>query len=387
MKIVLAGIFLTGLLVALKANASGAPGLTYLGAFQLPETKGKKTFNYTMGPMAVAEDGKSLFILGNIKQHSVAQVSIPQTLGHDDYPYARLLQPFKYLFSKKLLTNVDNLNRVTGLMHWQNQLLVNGVEYYDADASARQTTMIVRDAADLANSPLDGFYKVAGAARAAGWASPIPEKFSDVLGGHFLFGHSANVPINGRNSLGPSLFVAESLPGRDFPLDQVVKTRSLLNFPLKQRMHMDLPNKSRQNKLWTYNSIAFIGLLTPQMDYLAIGHSGGHESGIGYKLKRSNGRKCFGYCPRDPKDSSAYFWLFDADILIKSAKKEIKPYEARPSAFGALSLPQLQKPLKAAAYHSETQRLYVMESHRLRGKNHSFPLIHVYQLEFAKGVD
>jgi hypothetical protein len=93
---------------------------------------------------------------------------------------------------------------------------------------------------------------------------------------------------------------------------------------------------------------------------MVIGTSGGHESGVGYKPKQDNGKRCPGPCAYNHKDYANYFWLYSLGEAERVANSEIEPFEARPYAFGPLPVFSLGRLLIGADYHEETGRLFIM---------------------------
>ena len=91
----------------------------------------------------------------------------------------------------------------------------------------------------------------------------------------------------------------------------LILTDSLMDFSLKHPIVPDQYNKSLKNNLWTELSAAHYGFIIPNTSsYLVIGKSGGHNSGIGYKITQDNGRECGGPCSVKAGDSYNYFWFF-----------------------------------------------------------------------------
>ena len=82
-------------------------------------------------------------------------------------------------------------------------------------------------------------------------------------------------------------------PLLDFSLKQILRDKS--TYPIVTDVNSILYNRDGRNKLWTILSNAAYGFIIPNTrTYLTIGFSGGHESGIGYKITQNNGNQCGG---------------------------------------------------------------------------------------------
>ncbi|MHC4400622.1 MAG: hypothetical protein ACYTG0_13180, partial [Planctomycetota bacterium] len=287
----------------------------YVGAFRLPSRKyGESDLNYSQGPIALNPDRHSLFIVGHAHQQAIAEFAIPELVDGTDLADLNMagdpIQPFATVLDRASGGNPEGNNRIGGMLYVSGpdgpELLVNAYEYYDAPGDNRLSMLVVRDANDLAKSDVDGYFKLQGRpGHTAGWMSPIPAEWRSVLGGDFLTGNSSGIPIISRASVGPSAFVFN-------PLDVVgeksvatpVSTTKLLDFSLAHRLHDDLSNESRQNDLWNHLSRAVNGIIVPgTRTYATFGHSGGNESGVGYKIVQDNGRRTGGYSSFAVKDN------------------------------------------------------------------------------------
>ena len=93
----------------------------------------------------------------------------------------------------------------------------------------------------------------------------------------------------------------------------------MLGYRLDRPLKKDLFNEKGNNAVWTHLSQARFGFIVPGTStYATFGSSGGHQSGVGYKLERPNANPCGGYCPQDPSDQYNYYWLWDMKDLLKA---------------------------------------------------------------------
>ena len=97
---------------------------------------------------------------------------------------------------------------------------------------------------------------------------------------------------------------------------------------------------------------------------MTLGWSGGHQSGIGYKLIRSDG-ECGGFCSADPADNGNAFWLWDLDDIRRVKAGVLLPHEIKPYAHGPWDLPFQTNPspdfnrVGGGSYDAETGTLYL----------------------------
>ena len=352
--------------------------LDYAGAFRLPAAPfGASDLNYSEGPIEVF--GSSIFLVGHAHHQAIAEFEIPSLVHSsvlDDLEMASPpLQPFSTILSRAPL-NPEGLDRIAGLK-WVDgaagpELLVNAYEYYDAPGDNRRTTLVIRDPGDLAGSVIDGFYALEGAARVAGWMSPVPSEWQEALGGPMIAGASSGIPIISRTSVGPSAFAFDprSLAGQG-ALDTPVPTRPLLEYDLATPLHDDLSNTSGGNRLWTHLSRAIYGFIVPgTRTYLTLGQSGGHgPEGVCYKcVPLGSDAACGGYCARDPADYGLYYWAYDASDLEAAAGGERGPETIRPYASGPFPAPFATSELGGGAFDAAAGLLYLTMQRADRGQ-------------------
>lgn len=360
----------------------------FIGGFRLPlNTKGDSRIAYSQGVFALRTTGDSFFMVGHAQHQAVAEFEIPALNRRkeiSDWPFAKFKQPFSKIFLRASSGNPQKINRVTGMREIEGQLVINAMEYYDADANARDTTLIVRDANNLRESTIDGFFQLKGAAHAAGWISEIPKVWQKALGSEYLVGNASTLAINSRLSIGPSAFTAHfwGVLNSD-EKSGVILTKDLMDFSLKHPITDDLYNKSLKNDLWTELSSAYYGFIIPgTSSYLVVGKSGGHNSGIGYKITQDNGRKCGGPCSLKNKDTYNYYWLFDVGefLSVKAGKKQA--YQTLPYQYGFFDLSNTNPYIIGADYDSSKGLLYVVfeSEDKIQSVYEAAPVVRVYKI-------
>lgn len=347
-------------------------------------TAGSSRVAWNPGPMAVSNDGGSLWIAGHTHHFSLARFELPSPVYStevEDYPIAEVADAFVRIDPPDVEGKAPD--RITGMAQIGHSLVVNVAEYYDADADNLQTTVVFDDAWNLISSQR-GYFRMQGAVHAGGWISPVPKVLQDVLGGPYLAGFASNLPINGRSSMGPSLFVWHPATVLDpsKPAAQIA-TRRLIDYSLRHPLSGDLRNNGGDNTLWTELSSAAYGFFTPgNSHYLVVGSSGGHKSGVGYKITQENGYRCGGWCANDYRDVGSYFWMYSLEDLLDVHCARREPHDMRPTDFGELPVFTLERGVAGADYDPATGRLYLLMSgaDNTQSRYENQPVLLIYQL-------
>jgi len=361
---VILNLVLVGLVFAQEPTKNFT--ISELGSFRIKGLNiGDSNISYPQGTIALNSDAKSLFLVGRVNKQAITEISIPKLVKSNQVEkleFATYIQPFREFLSRVPSGNKEKLNRILGMRVIDGQLFVNAVEYYDADAKNRDTTFIVRDANDLKNSPVAGFFQLKGRAHAAGWISKIPKPWNERLSADYLTGSSSSVPINSRLSMGPSAFTFYPFGVLEPEIKGgLIITDALLDFSISNPLHKDLNNEFRQNNLWTEISGATFGFIIPETNfYLTIGNSGGHKDGVGYKYKYPNGKVCPGSCPKNPNDHSNYFWLWDMNELYEVFNGKISSFSPRPLEVGVFDENHPKREIIGADYDPTKSILYVV---------------------------
>jgi len=404
---------------------------TYKGAFIMNRNAryGVSDNKYAAAIIELSADRSSFYFAGRKKDGAIAEFELPKLVISDNTRDLNITNEVKQNYSSvfnyglkkkgacsekaevvnRIPTgNTQCINRITGMMLHDGMLVVNGIQYYDANKPNTHTTILIADPSDLKASTIYGFFSLDGAAHAAGWMSEVPPEWQQTLGGDILTGFASNFPIISRNSVGPSAFIVNSndinpssAPGSRIP------AKTLMDFSLANPLHPDtcnnnqtalctgktngkLPPEVGTNKLWTKKSWAVYGFIVPgTRTYAVFGSSGGHFSGIGYKIVEDNGNLCPGTCPVKSDDYYNYYWFFDVNdlVAVKNGKKQA--YDVRPYDYGIFSTPfQTQakitsrrdtpiRPIRGGDYDQKTNTLYLV----LGGSIHAEQIIVAYSLK------
>ena len=321
--------------------------LKFAGGFKVPqETLGESEASYAEGPITLGANGTSMYMVGHAYQQAIAEISIPEIVNTTSVSALRrasAIQNFSRVLSRPASGNVDNLDRIGGMEYVNGMLLVNAYVYYDANAGADTTTMAIQNANNLSGSAVAGYHRFAARAHAAGWISPIPAEWQQALGGTHISGYSSGGPIISRWSVGPSAFAfTPTNPNLANASPTTIPATTLMDFSLQNPMGMDagsaesyLNNSDRNNKMWNHITSAKYGFVVPgTRTYMAVGFSGGYDSGVGYKITQDNGNVCGGYCAYSASDYSNYYWLFDLNDLLAVKNGSMNSYDIKPYAFG-----------------------------------------------------
>ena len=358
-----------------------AENLKYIGGFRIKAGDfGVSRSSFNNGVLGYNPSRHSLFIGSKVHQNALGEFPIPErfvkSYHYSDMPITGVpIQNFSFVLDRTDTGNPQALDRLGGILYKNNQIIVQAYEYYDAPADDTHTTLVVRNASNIEQSDIDGYYEMEGRAHTVLWISPIPEEWQSLLGGDAIAGDGHGMPIASRCSSGPSLFVfntsdllnttatngtINATPLMDFDLSHIFADNEKGYVPyseyikyLQYNYNGTLPaahdGDAREvynislvgnNSYWTQVSSAYYGVILPgTRTYAVFGSSAMHHSGGGYKIVQKNGNVCGGPCPYDPEDKYNYYWLFDLkDILqVKNGTKE--PYEVKAYEYGELPLP------------------------------------------------
>lgn len=317
----------------------------YVGAFRIKKgTHGVSRAGYAVGPFAITEDG--VWIAGHAHHFAVGKYTVPGFARGEyaDLPLATNTVPYKRVSPLEKMV-------VTGLQEIDGELFTNMALYYDA-ARAGSLDMVVNDVG----------YNVQGGAKAAGWMQPIPEKWQAALGGPYLMGYANNIPINGRLSLGPSLYVWD---GKAL---EPVQTVAKMVYPLGNILDEKGTTAEPASPLWNELSSAAVGFIHGD-DYIVIGKTEGLRSGIGYKVRGKGG-----YASREPDDGYNYFWRYRIQDILDAEN----PWDPRPYAYGEFA--HIGKQMSGANYYDG--HIYVMSlDDNTQSQYEKQPVIYKYRIK------
>lgn len=376
----LMGFFSAGAFSADLATLQSLPLLTmdkweYIGGFRLPsDSYGESNVTYSEGIIALGANGKSMYVVGHTYQQAIAEFSIPtlvNSLKVTDFKYATVMQNFSRVLNRPESGNTQNMDRIGGMAYVNGQLLVNTYVYYDAAASATHTTLVVKNAANLASSAVGGYHRYSARAHATGWISKIPSSWQAELGGTYITGDSSGKAIISRLSVGPSAFVFDPTnPSLGSLAPSAIQLTKLLDFSLdhilgigSQTMESYMFNTTLKNNLWNHLSKAIYGFIVPgTRTYMTVGFNGGMTSGIGYKITQDNGDVCGGYCAYKASDYANYYWLWDMNDLLKVKAGQMNSYDVKPHAYGKFDRPYANTGFNAiigGSFDENTNTLYL----------------------------
>jgi hypothetical protein len=373
--------------------------IQYEGAFRLPTgTFGESSLDYSEGPLEYNAANNSIFIVGHNHQQAIAEFAVPDIVNSDALGDLNMadapVQDFSTILGRPSGGNTQEINTIGGMELVTGaggaQLLVNAYEYYDAPGDNTHSTLVIRDAGDLAGSQVDGYFQFeGGAGHTSGWISPIPSEWQSILGGTHITGQSSGIPIISRTTVGPSAF---AFAPRDIvgtgSVPVPVPTVKLLDFSLDHPLHTDLSNDSGGNDLWTHLSRATYGLVVPgTRTYATFGYSGGHESGVCYKCTQNNGNLCGGYCAPDAGDYYQYYWLWDVYDLVSVKNGEMNSYDVRPYGCGEFATPfeTSEHQIGGGTFDPASGLLYltVQRADRDQGTYANPPVVIVYSFDLT----
>ncbi|RBP53542.1 hypothetical protein [Arenicella xantha] len=374
----------------------------FVGAFKVDYQNAMTSYDerlstgYANGRIAYNKSTQTVFIDSHVYTDATGEFKIPNTLGQsgnpDNLPNATAVQDFTPLLPRASTANSQGMDSFGGMAVIGSELYLQVYDYYDAPATDTNTTLVVRNHNDLANSEVNGFFDLAGAGKTLSYISPIPRQWQSLLQGKYLAGNGGGVPINARVSIGPSLFAFNPA---DFggKTSGNIQSKEWLSYSLSKPLstspgNWDGYNESLNNKLWTHNSGAWFGFIAAgTRTFVVLGGSAMHNSGGGYKITQTNGRLCGGPCPRDPHDASPYYWLYDVkDILSSSPSKTLLPYEygefdSRYVQYGEQGITGA---VSGGAYDPDTGKLFLLLKSATANSNAGSPVVSVYQLPAQK---
>lgn len=377
---------------SVAATLMNISDFTYAGAFRLPQgIFGASEFGYSEGIMDYNANNDSLFIVGHTSQQAVAEIAIPTIVNEDtvigNLNTATVLQNFSTVLDRATDSPGESTDTIGGLYYDGTKLFVNGYNFYNADGSYEDSTLVMDAATDLAGSAVRGFFQLNGRAHASGHITPVPAALQAELGGPFISGLSG-VNIITRACVGPAGFIWD--PTDIGPLDTggAISSIPVLDYdfnPSTQRIASDLYNSDLTNDLWTYKSRATYGMIpTGSRSYCNFGYSGGHNVGLAYGDPSVDATPPYagdkGYYALQEYDNNVhYYWFYDVDDLVDVKNGVSQTYNPRPYAYGEWTVPftaTQYKQLKGGAYDPTNNRLFLSLSFA-DGNN---PLILVYNV-------
>jgi hypothetical protein len=362
--------------------------IEYLGAFRV-EANGESNSNFAVATLGFNPDNNSLFMAGNTQNNAIAEFEIPDELSMEETVgniiKANVFQDYVTVLDKLEVGSQNN--KITGLLYFNESLLVSSERWYDASASNMDNLQVFSKAADINSSPFNGMLQLQGGAKAAGYMSKVPSELVESLGTEYIVGWASNYSITGRYSQGPSLysFTPESAINAVITVDRKINTEALMVFPAesgKELVDGGTEYKQQIDPIWSPLAKAKYGFIVPGTSiFMAIGYNGGIHSGTGYKITQDNGNVCAGGCAYGHDDYYNFFWLFDINEMLEAEQ----PWMVRPISYGKWSHPYDSggsKAVNGATFDHNTSTLYLSLNGAGKAGNYDFPpLIVAYKVE------
>lgn len=372
--------------------------LSYNGAVRLRDgVFGDSRLGYANGSIAVNNDRQSVYIVGHDHHQAIAEFGLKefsQSQSMSSLPILEPVQNFSKVLNRAPSGNPENINRITGLSFIDNKLVINAAQYYDGSSGNNDTTLVLDDPSSLSESKISGFLKLTSRVRGSGWVTPIPASLHNTFGSDYLTGYASNLPINGRNSMGPSAFTFDSELLLAATMGETIISSEILGYSIDNQLHDDHYNVELKNDMWTELSKAYTGFIVPNTNtYAVFGSSGGHEYGIGYKITQDNGRQCGGACSKVASDIYSYYWFYDIDDLIDVSSGKLEPFDVKPFEYGKIELPfektegsEIPKVIGGAYYDHISQSLYFIlaNADRTQGRFEALPLLLKYDINVGR---
>lgn len=368
--------------------------LTLEGSFKVPTTG----YHFAESHIGYNPDNDSVYITA-FDGRDVGEVSIPAIVNSTDAGDLNTGTSLQSPTSVLPASNPELIDRFSGFLYLSGggnpELVLVASQYYDGEADNRDTLVWIDNADDIAGSTKDGFYHLGsgvnigeGSARAGVWVSPIPAELQAELGGELIFGSGHSWGIDGRQTIGISLYVHAGIAYGATPADQSVT--ALMDFDLTNPMIASWGNEDSNNytvnevvslpflnpppAMFSHMSAAYYGVIVPgTRTYAVFGTSGAHESSVCYKCDactdatctaNRGSETCGGYCSTNYEDESyKYYWLFSLDDILNAANiYSITPYEygKMPSALNPF--PSLVHPvhgIRGGAIDLANKRLFL----------------------------
>jgi hypothetical protein len=379
--------------------------IKYDGAFRIKaSTFGESSINYSVGTMCYNPKNRSIFIVGHSHHNAIGEFPVPQlskSLKISELAMSQApLQSFAKVIHRAPNIKKKEIGVIGGMYLFQGpatqELLVNVYEYYDAGGVVTETSLVLRDATDIAKSPIDGLFGFSAKAHAARWLSPVPAEWQSALGGSFIAGSSSGDPIISRWPVGPSAFAFDpNLIIGNAKIQDPMPVTTLLDYSLSNPIggNKDLSNSTGSNDLWTHLTRAVYGFIIPKTrTYFVVGSTGGIKSGICYKkCNPDNGTQSGGYHSRDTSDNHFAYWMFDVEDLLKVKRGLIKPHEVMPYQYGVfpVPIPVPSKKIGGGTFDPGTGTMYITinSADREQGTYSRPPIIAAYHFDLSLEID
>lgn len=216
----------------------------------------------------------------------------------------------------------------------------------------------------------------------------LPSKWQQIFGKTHIAGQSSGMPIIGGLSVGPAAYAVNlAETGNPSEADTVTLLEYDLSHTLNPGGSSDLANASRSNDIWTHLSRA-AGVFIRGDTLGFLGHSGGHNEGIGYKTSIINPCAGQGGYGANNCDYDYHYWFYDLNDLKKVVDGELNAYDVQPYEHGPFALPwgNGSGGTGGVATDSTTGRIYLTQLSADREAPYSnLPVVHVFGISGGGG--
>lgn len=355
--------------------------LEYTGSFRtpaLPAGEDYRTieFNYMYGMTAMSynADNDSLFQVGHDHYQLVGEISVPELrdarAGFTKLARSTIIQKMDKPQSRVPNYTLEGNVKVGGtLLTDDKKLVVSLYEYYDADASANESHLVVNPA-NVSTGAVTGLFRV-GTARGGwtgGYMARVPDEWREKLGASYVCGLNG-VAITSRTSQGPALI--------GFDPNDWSKSVELLRYPYTHGQPYSLETLMGYGA-WNLSASAH-GIVFPEntacvMFIGTIGegeliYGGGTSDPALHKTKDANGL----ILAYDPCGHSKGYhawpyvtrvWVYKVADLMAVRAGTVKSHEVKPVAM--FNLDDVL-PLKACgrtngvAYDAKNERIFISQ--------------------------
>lgn len=393
-------------------NDSGFSSTTYQGAFKLPDTENTGTdvdFFYSLPAIGLTSSTKML-VSGHSQGDAnkrIAEINIPALSTSSS-----LASLNRASYSTAFFGPVDNAPtqatswgtapKIMGIKTYNGRVMVQVYPYYDGDGIADKSICVLDDASAPSATSVRGFFAGSGGgsgvAHSAVWCSEIPAADRAAFGGtHVMGGSNGNAfrSIEGRNAMGPTLFVYDadqtnSIVGSSPPAGgSSITYTKWMDFNTTNILNGSALDASGQQ--WDHCSEPCYGFLVPGTDtYMVFGFDEGVEGGSQYYDPSDPWGGGKGYGPNTQDDVWNAYWLFKkSDILAAS-----NPYDPVAYERGRLIVPfegtKLRGQMKyigGADFDLSTNKLWIaVIGGEVVGAPGSLPVILCYDLSSLVGA-
>lgn len=344
----------------------------YQGAFRAL-AGGESSSNFAVGTLGFNPSKNSLFLAGHAHHNGIAEFQIPDSFSFESE--AKNILKADVLQSYVKLLDDSNNDKITGMLAYGDNLLVTSEVWYDGNGRNKNNLQSL-NINDIASSD-KSLKQLDGAARIAGYMSPIPNGMQSTLDGDYLVGWSSVYSITSRYSQGPSLATFKPQDAIDNELQIPTDIKQV--YPLYTGDLVPGANgwQDEVSPIWSALAKGRYGFIIPDTSiFMVVGSQAGLHSGIGYKITQDNGNLCGGGCTYEASDNYNYYWLYDVHEIVADSDLS----DAKPFSYGKWIMP-FKGQIKGAVFDPDSSNLYISISGAARvGKYDRPPMIVAYSI-------